>query len=144
MTMTDTPSRMGRRESTLWMLIAGGLLSAAGYALEPQGQDGGNNAPQIQMSPPMIANSDSNHRMIAVSAIDVTGNNILYVIDTISAHMAIYQANGGTKGTQGVKLVAARDISLDLQLEGLNDQSEFQFEDLYRQFVDSGLIDDDN
>lgn len=143
--MTDTHSRMGRRESTLWMLIAGGLLSAAGYALEPQGQGGPDQGvPTIQMSPPMIANSDSNHRMIAVSAIDVTGNNILYIIDTITAHMAIYQANGGTKGTQGVKLVAARDISLDLQLEGLNDQSEFQYEDLYRQFVDSGLIDDDN
>ncbi len=142
--MTDTSSRMGRRESTLWMLIAGGLLSAAGYALEPQGQDGGNNAPSIQMSPPMIANSDSNGRMIAVSAIDVTGNNILYLIDTINPHIAIYQANGGTKGTQGIKLVAARDCSLDLQLESLNDKSEFQYEDLYRSFVESGLIDDEN
>ena len=76
---------------------------------------------------------------IAVSAIDVTGNNILYVIDTVNPHIAVYQANGGTSGTQGISLVAARDISLDLQLEGLNDKSEFQYEDLYRTFVENGL-----
>jgi len=65
------------------------------------------------------------------------------VIDTVNPHIAVYQANGGTSGTQGISLVAARDISLDLQLEGLNDKSEFQYEDLYRTFVENGLLEEE-
>ncbi len=134
---------MGRREAALWGVLAGVLLAGAGNALEPVQDGPPPGTTSVQMNTPSLSNSDANRRMIAVSAIDVTGNNILYVIDTVNPHIAVYQANGGTTGTRGISLVAARDISLDLQLEGLNDRSEFQYEDLYRRFVDSGLLEDE-
>jgi hypothetical protein len=146
------PSRsgMGRREGALWMLIAGSLLAAGGYALEPARassaqDDGGGTTSQQDVILPSVAlgNADSNHRMIAVTGIDITGNNVLYVIDTISAHIAVYQANGGSEGTNGIKLVAARNIGLDLRLNGWNDESEYSFEDLEAKFLEEGLLDEE-
>lgn len=122
------------------MLVVGSLLTAAGYALEPlQGdgnQDGSANIGQQTMSPPVIGNADSNNRMIAVTGMDITGSSILYLIDTENPHIAVYQANGGSSGTQSIKLVAARNIVLDLQLDGLNDRSEFSFQELEERFSD--------
>ena len=67
---------------------------------------------------------------IAVTGIDLTGSSILYLIDTKSKHLAIYQATGGAESSQGVKLVGARRIDLDLQLDGFNDKSEFRVREL--------------
>ena len=125
------------------MLVVGSLLMAAGYALEPAqdggtGGDGGINPPgqgtQQTLSSPVLGNSDSNNRMIAVTGVDITGSSILYLIDTVNPHMAVYQANGGSAGTQSIKLVAARRIDLDLQLNGLNDRSEFTYSELEERF----------
>lgn len=131
---------MGRREGSLWMFIAGSLLAAGGYALEPQtGGGDAEDGPPIAMTAPVMGNSDSNHRMIAVTGVDITGNNVLYVVDTLNPHIAVYQANGGSKGTRSIALVAARDISLDLQLSGFNDKSEYDFEALQEKFSQAGL-----
>jgi len=128
------------------MLIAGSFLAAAAYSLEPAplSQDDGQTQgqPGLTMVPPALSNSDSNHRMIAVTGIDVTGNNVLYLIDTIHPHIAVYQANGGSKGTRSIALVAARDCSLDLQLSGFNDHSEFDYDALRARFVEQGLLDE--
>jgi hypothetical protein len=136
---TAAPTRA--RESRLWMLVVGSLLMAAGYALEPLQDgngDGGINptgqGTQQTLSPPVLGNSDSNNRMIAVTGVDITGSSILYLIDTVNPHMAVYQANGGSAGTQSIKLVAARRIDLDLQLNGLNDRSEFTYSELEERF----------
>lgn len=129
-----------------WMLVAGCALAAAGYVLEPlaaaptqDGTNGGINPPQIiqtQSTPGVIGNADSNNRMIAVTGVDITGSAVLYVIDTVNPHIAVYQANGGSAGTQSIKLVAARRIDLDLQLNGLNDRSEFTYSDLEERFAE--------
>ncbi len=142
---SSSPSRVTPpRESRLWMLVVGSLLMAAGYAVEPTaqndgGDDGGINPPTVNqqqpLSPAVLGNADSNNRMIAVTGVDITGSAILYVIDTLNPHIAVYQANGGSKGTQSIKLVAARNIGLDLQLDGLNDRSEFTFSDLEERFA---------
>ncbi|MEO2161324.1 MAG: hypothetical protein ABGY29_02245, partial [bacterium] len=52
------------------------------------------------------------------------GPSILYLIDTESKHICIYQATGGSKSTRGVQFVGARRIDLDLQLDGFNDRTE--------------------
>jgi len=67
--------------------------------------------------------ADSNNRMIAVTGVDITGQSVLYVIDSVNPHLAVYQASGGASGTQNIKLVAARRIDLDLQLDGFNDKT---------------------
>jgi len=126
-----------------WLLAVGGALALFGLAAEPSA-----NALQVTTVPQVqiplggggFATGDSNNRMIAVTGIDITGASILYLIDTVDPHIAVYQASGGASGTQGVKLVGARKIDLDLQLDGLNDKSEFTYKDLEKSFVDDGLL----
>lgn len=132
------------------LLLAGFGLAAIGLALEPvrprlsipQGTGGGTGAggdnPQTQQPEipqlPAMGNSDSNGSMIAVTGIDLTGASILYLVDTVNRQLAVYQANGGSASTQGIKLVGARRIDLDLQLNGWNDRSEYSFEELEGKF----------
>ena len=86
---------------------------------------------------PGYGTADSNGSMIAVTGIDLTGSSILYLIDTERRQLAIYQASGGTDSMQGIKLVGARKIDLDLQLEGYNDKSEYSYEELEKKFADN-------
>jgi hypothetical protein len=135
-----------RRRSGAWMLVAGCLMAAFGYALEPV-QDGGGGGvggqlPQITLTPPVLGMADSNNRMIAVTGVDLTGQAILFLIDTVDPHIAVYQASGGSAGTQGIRLVAARRTDLDLQLNGFNDRSEFKYDELEERFAAGGLLDD--
>lgn len=111
---------------------------------------GGANPPQSQVQPILSsggATSDSNNRMIAVTGLDLTGQSVLYLVDTQEMQLACYQATGGAGGTQGVRLVGARRIELDLMLDGFNDKTEDQkgnslpFKALLKQFQDSGLLD---
>lgn len=131
------------------ILLAGFGLAAIGLAIEParprlaipQGTGGGDPEDPPSQLPelphlPVMGNSDSNNSMIAVTGIDVTGSSILYLVDTVNRQLAVYQANGGSASTQGVKLVGARRIDLDLQLNGWNDRSEYSFEDLEKKFAE--------
>jgi hypothetical protein len=95
--------------------------------------------PQVVPGMGAIANSDSNGSMIAVTGTDITGSCVLYLIDTESKQLAVYQASGGTKSLRGVELVGARRIDLDLQLEGYNDKSEYSYAELDKQFQKSGV-----
>src|SRR5262249_38215231 len=83
---------------------------------------------------PTIGNADSNQSMIAVTGIDLTGSSILYLVDTQNRQLAVYQASGGSDSMQGLKLVGARRIDLDLKLYGYNAKSESSFEELQRRF----------
>ena len=117
---------------TAGVLIAMPLLVVLGFAL---GQDGGVPGGQTAVpSSPGGATADSNGSMIAVTGTDMTGAMVLYVIDTESKHLAVYQASAGAKSSQGIKLVAARKIGLDLELDGYNDKSEYKYKDLRDQF----------
>jgi hypothetical protein len=119
------------------------VVVALGYASRPM-QNGGT---QTQTIPPMPAGgtADSNNSMIAVTGVDLTGQSVLYLIDTVEpAHLAVYQASGGASGTMGIKLVGARQIDLDLELEGFNDRTEdngrpLKRADLERMFQEKGL-----
>jgi hypothetical protein len=120
------------------VLLASLTSAAVTLALAPRAQQ---NPPQTGPDPvatfPALATSDSNDRMIAVTGIDMTGTSILYVIDTQSRQLAVYQANGGAASMQSLKLVGARRIDLDLQLYGYNDESEYSFEDLQKKFAEN-------
>lgn len=117
-----------------WLLVCGLALCAIGWARGPQQTEV--QIPQM----PAIANADSNNRMIAVTGIDVTGSSILYLVDTEQMRLAVYQANGGSASTQGVKLVGARRIDLDLLLDGLNDESEYTYKELREEFERQGIL----
>jgi hypothetical protein len=108
----------------------------------PQQGNGNNGLNSALRSLPTTSSGvsgDSNNRMIAVTGNDITGQSVLYLVDTIDKQLAVYQASGGAPGTQNVKLVGARNISLDLKLDGLNDRTEVDkqpltFKDLERRF----------
>jgi hypothetical protein len=92
--------------------------------------------------------ADSNGRMIAVTGVDLTGSSVLYLVDTVTGQLCVYQASGGSKSSQGVRLLGARNISLDLKLDGFNDRTESEgrplgYKDLERMFRDQGLPLDD-
>jgi hypothetical protein len=129
------------------VLVAGLALVALGMALAPNGAraqvgpgpgggTGTTQNPVLRQPMPAFATSDSNEQMIAVTGIDLTGSSVLYLIDTQNRQLAVYQANGGSESTQGLKLIGARRIDLDLKLYGFNDKSEYSFEELEKRFAE--------
>jgi hypothetical protein len=125
-----------------WLVVAGFALAALGFA---RGQNQDPKKPQTPAQPqvlpvPSVANADSNGHMIAVTGTDITGASILYLVDTRSYQLAVYQATGGTDSTQGVKFVGARRIDLDMQLFGFNDRSEWSYKELREKFEAGGLL----
>jgi len=122
------------------ILLAGVALAAIGLAYSPatlgplvQGTGTGTTQtfPTLPSFPAM-GNANSNNTMIAVTGMDLTGSSVLYLIDTVNRQIAVYQAMGGSESTQGIKLVAARRIDLDLQVLGLNDKSQYSYEELQK------------
>ena len=111
-----------------WLLLSGlvlalgGLVFGSGWARAATLQEDENDdEPPSQVLPTLSAGgtADSNGSMIAVTGVDITGQSILYLIDTETKQICAYQASGGSSSTQGIKFVGARRIDLDLELDGL-------------------------
>jgi len=145
MTASPTPPPAGPASSTRgvqgWVLAAGLALALVGLA-RSQGNPPPTPQTTVLPSPSGAVTADSNNRMIAVTGIDITGASILYLVDTVNYRLAVYQATGGSESTNGVKLVGARRIDLDLQLHGLNDKSKYTYDDLRKAFAENDLIDE--
>lgn len=126
-------------DSRAAVLIAGFALAAVAWSLPPapQGQGSGISVPKPSPLPGYGA-ADSNNTMIAVTGMDMTGASVLYLVDTVNRHLAVYQASGGSGSMQGIKLVGARRIDLDLQLDGYNDRSEYSVQELEKKFSQLG------
>lgn len=146
---------LARTTGSTWVLVLGGLLAAVGLFRAPaqsqqggQGGQGGQNPGQPQAPLPTVAlpasnhggSADSNDRMIAVTGVDLTGQSLLFLIDTLNPHIAVYQASGGSTSMQEIKLVAARRVDLDLLLDGFNDRSQYSYKDLQSTFAASGTL----
>lgn len=108
-------------------------------------------SPAIPFQEPFEANrsfstsggtADSNGSMIAVTGTDINGASILYLVDTESKQLAIYQAVGGSKNGRKIYLVGARRIDFDLQLRGYNDESEYSWRDFSGMFDRIGAGED--
>jgi hypothetical protein len=130
--------RTNTRGLSGWILLAGFVLTSLG--LTAQSQDG-NGTTTLLPSPSGYGTSDSNGSMIAVTGVDVTGASLLYLVDTVGRHLTIYQAAGGTKSTQNIRWVGARNIDLDLQVDGYNDRSQFTYQELSDKFAKQGNMD---
>jgi len=128
--------RQERPLSPGWILVAGLALTAIGLAVEPQ--DASSGIVPISSTVPSFATSDSNGKMIAVTGIDVTGSSLLYLVDTEGRALSVYQATGGTPSMMSLKWVGARNIDLDLQVDGFNDHSEFKYTQLAEAFGEMG------
>lgn len=96
--------------------------------------------PPTGAQPPVLiygeegGSSSSANGILAVTGSYGVGTSVLYVIDTTTKQLAVYEARGGSSSMRRLVLVGARRIDLDLQLEGYNDESEFSFDVLRRRF----------
>ncbi|MFT7678022.1 MAG: hypothetical protein ACI8QC_002008 [Planctomycetota bacterium] len=134
-----------------WILCGMLCMALLGSLLPPAiAQDGGDQETDDPryLPTPAGGNADSNQDMIAVTGVDLTGTSVLYLVDTRTKQLVVYQASGGGKSTQGVRLVGARNISLDLRLDGFNDKTEsggrpLSYKQLEEQFASKGLDMDD-
>jgi hypothetical protein len=85
--------------------------------------------------------SASGNGFVAVTGSYGVGTSVLYLIDTQSRQLAVYEARGGSAEQRRIMLVGARRIDLDLQLQGYNDRSEYEYEQLKELFEKRGRKD---
>ncbi|MDP6963370.1 MAG: hypothetical protein QGF46_04310 [Planctomycetota bacterium] len=89
----------------------------------------------------VLANSsDGGRRYVAVTGNYSPDVALLYVLDQETQHLVVYEARGGASNSHELKLVGARNIELDTQLDGYNDKSDYSHKELERQFLKSGII----
>lgn len=139
--MQTDPNPSSSRFGASGVLLVGAVLAAVGWARSPQGGQPPQ-TPQTQVIPAIggAATANSNQRMVAVTGVDVTGSSVLYVIDTQTLRLCVYQATS-TGSNQGVRFVGARRIELDVELNGYNDRSQYTYLSVLDEFRKKGLID---
>jgi len=126
------------RTSPAWILCAGMALLSLGLVAESQTNQDQDDERRLIPYSSGYGTADSNDRMIAVTGVDVTGGSILYLVDTVNRQISVYQAQGGTASTASIRWVGARNIDLDLQVDGFNDKSEFPYKELEKRFAEDG------
>ena len=84
------------------------------------GQDGGS--------------SSSANGFLAVTGSYGVGTSVLYLIDTNTRQISVYEARGGTQSMRRLVWVGARRIDRDLEVLGYRDESEYSFSDLEKLF----------
>jgi len=108
-------------------------------SLQAQGRGSSPPGNKTTGSEPLVYGGDAGQSGTANGFIAVTGSygvgtSVLYVLDTTTKQLAVYEARGGSAGSRRVYLVGARKIDLDLQLQGYNDESEYEYSDLEQLF----------
>lgn len=98
-------------------------------------------APEPVAFPTDGGQSASGGGFLAVTGSYGIGTSVLYLVDTQSRQLAVYEARGGSAEQRRIVLVGARRIDLDLQLHGYNDRSEYEYQDLQRLFEKRGSKD---
>lgn len=133
--------------------LAGRLVTLADRAgpdlLQAQGRGPVNPPPTTTPPPepttaaPVVYGEDAGQSASANGFLAVTGSygvgtSVVYLIDTVNRQLAVYEARGGSAEQRRVVLVGARRIDLDLQLEGYNDRSEYEYRQLKEVFEKRG------
>jgi len=83
----------------------------------------------------------STNGFLAVTGSYGVGTSVVYLFDTVNRQLAVYEARGGSAEQRRLVLVGARKIDLDLQLEGYNDRSEYEYGKLKEVFARRGAKD---
>lgn len=58
------------------------------------------------------------------------GGALLFILNTRSRVLNVYEAEGGSRATRGLTFVASRKIERDPFVTGYNDKSEYSYQDL--------------
>ena len=134
---------LSRPELAPSTILAGGLcLAVLGIASASQSTGGGPTTAPTLPPIPSYGTADAARSILAVSGVDITGASLLYVIDTESRRLSVYQALGGSESTSSLRWVGARNIDLDLRVDGFNDKSQFKYSQLEAEFAkNNGQLD---
>ncbi|MAW60265.1 MAG: hypothetical protein CMJ94_05450 [Planctomycetes bacterium] len=81
-------------------------------------------------APVQAQSADGDRRYVAVAAEYQTGVSLLYVLDQQTERLAVYEARGGASNSHRLALVGVRNVGLDTQLDGFNDESDYSFKEL--------------
>jgi hypothetical protein len=100
--------------------LAGAVCFRAGPAEAQQAPGGGTYANQTV---------NSNNRFIAATGSVGSGMSVLWLVDTEGKRVLVYGTNNLGKD---IEFRAARNVEWDLKLDFLNDESQYQVEDLKR------------
>ncbi len=147
---------LGQEMRVLPEAVAQGVPGGTGAPAAPQGPEIPVNGPQqpatggVTIQPgagPMTraraegrtsasrpTDSDSNNRFVAVTCPTITGESVLFLIDSVQEQIAIYRYQAG----QGLEYLSSRKIEYDLRVSGYHDMSEFtydQMRELYQQEI---------
>lgn len=82
-------------------------------------------AADVGVSPPQF---------VLESAVGKYGGPLLFVLDTKSKVISIYEAEGGTPSTRGITWLGARKIEHDVNSTMYNDKSEVSYSELKQRF----------
>ena len=88
---------------------------------------------------PVQAESDGGRRYVAVTGPYQEGVALLYVLDQQTQRLAVYEARGGAPNSRKVVHVGSRNIRLDTELDGFNDESEYSFQELEKLLTRRGV-----
>jgi hypothetical protein len=83
--------------------------------------------------------ADGGRRYVAVTGAYMDGVSLLYVLDQQTQHLAVYEARGGATNSHRIQFVGARNIELDMLLDGYNDESDLTHQELEKEFRKSGI-----
>jgi hypothetical protein len=97
---------------------------------------------------PIVYSEESGQAAVGNGFLAVTGSygvgtSVLYLVDTKSRQLAVYEARGGSAEQRRIVFVGARKIDLDLQLEAYNDRSEYEYRRLRKLFENRDSKDPD-
>ena len=87
----------------------------------------------------LAQSADGGRRYVAVTGTYMEGVSILYVLDQETQQLAVYEARGGATNSHRIQFVGARNIELDMQLDGYNDESDMTHKELEQAFLKSGI-----
>jgi hypothetical protein len=72
------------------------------------------------------SDSDSNNRFVAVTCPTVSGESVLFLVDSVAEQVAVYRYRWG----QGLEFLSGRKIEYDLKVSGYRDVSELSFDQM--------------
>jgi len=81
---------------------------------------------ESRTTPHTASDSDSNNRFVAVTTPIGSGESVTFVIDSEKEQLLVYRF----VRNEGLRLVAARKIDMDLELSAYNDRSDFSRDEL--------------
>ncbi len=123
----------------------GQLDPTAAETAAAQGRGPTVRAPKVAKKPktetPLVfgqegGSGSASNGFIAVTGSYGVGTSVLYLLDTNTRQLSVYEARGGTQSMRRLVWVGARRIDRDLEVLGYRDESEYSFKDLNRMFGD--------